>query len=285
MRTVLVIGIGAGDPQHLTLQAVAAIRRTDVFFVTEQTKAGRDLAAAREDMIEEHAGDHAHRTVELLDPPRDRTDPDYEKAVDAWRLARADLWGRTIAEDLKDGETGAFLVWGDPALYDSTIWVLEQVLAAGTVSFDYEVIPGISSVSALAARHRIPLNRVGEPVVISTGRRVVEGRHDGAPDVVVMLDAQHAFTHAADDIDVYWGAYLGTPDELLISGPVREVEAEIQRVRAEARERIGWVMDAYLLRRAVHRIEVTVAERRVTEDPSDEHDGGTPDICVAHHRG
>lgn len=249
MRTVLVIGIGAGDPDHLTLQAVAAIRRTDVFFVTEQTKAGRDLAGAREAMIELHAGDHPHRAVELIDPARDRTDPDYERAVETWRLARVRLWGASLKAELEDGQTGAFLVWGDPALYDSTIWVLEQVLASEVILFDYQVIPGISSVSALAARHRIPLNRVGEPIVISTGRRVVEGRHEGAPDIVVMLDAQHAFTQAPDDTDVYWGAYLGTPDELLVSGPVREVEAEIQRVRSEARERKGWVMDAYLLRR------------------------------------
>ncbi len=247
VRTVLVIGIGAGDPEHLTLQAIRSLRRADVFLVTEQTKAGRDLAAVRQQMIAEHARP-GHRVVELLDPPRDRTDPAYAAAVDRWRLARAELWGATLRAEVPEGGTAAFLVWGDPALYDSTIWVLDQLRASG-LELAMEVVPGISSISALAAAHAIPLNRVGEPFVVTTGRRVAEGRHDDDGDVVVMLDAQHAFIRASDDTDVYWGAYVGTADELLVAGPVREVEEEIQRVRAEARARKGWIMDVYVLRR------------------------------------
>jgi len=112
------------------------------------------------------------------------------------------------------------------------------------------VIPGISSVSALAARHRIGLNRVGRPVQITTGRRLSEGLPEGVDDVVVMLDAHCAFTGIPnDDTVIYWGAYLGTPDEVLVAGPVREVSEQIQAVRAEAQRRKGWIMDTYLLRR------------------------------------
>jgi precorrin-6A synthase len=102
-------------------------------------------------------------------------------------------------------------------------------------------------VSTLAAKHRIGLNRVGRPIQITTGRRLAEGWPDGVDDVVVMLDANQTFTD--EDVDIYWGAYLGTPDELLISGPLPEVADEIRRVRAEAREKHGWIMDTYLLRR------------------------------------
>ena len=43
-------------------------------------------------------------------------------------------------------------------------------------------------------------------------------------DVVVMLDAHCTFAGIEDqDADIFWGAYLGTPDELLISGPIRDV--------------------------------------------------------------
>ena len=48
---------------------------------------------------------------------------------------------------------------------------------------------------------------------------------------------------------IWWGAYLGTPDEILLSGPLAEVGPEIERVRAEARARKGWMFDTYLLRR------------------------------------
>ena len=46
-RTVYVIGIGAGDPEHLTLQAVAAMNRVDVFFTIDKGEATAELAALR----------------------------------------------------------------------------------------------------------------------------------------------------------------------------------------------------------------------------------------------
>jgi precorrin-6A synthase len=142
-------------------------------------------------------------------------------------------------------------VWGDPALYDSTLAVIDQILARGTLAFEYEVIPGISSIQALAAKHRVPLNRVGGSIHITTGRRLAdEGFPDNSDDVVVMLDAHCTFKALeAGDADIYWGAYIGTEDELLVAGPLSEVAEEIERSRTAARERKGWVMDTYLLRR------------------------------------
>ena len=67
-----------------------------------------------------------------------------------------------------------------------------------------------------------------------------------------MLDADCSFRHLEDEgMEIHWGAYLGMDDEILVSGRVGEVADEIVRRRAEARERKGWIMDAYLLRRGV----------------------------------
>jgi precorrin-6A synthase len=191
----------------------------------------------------------SRRIAEGRDPGRDRKPDDYQGTVADWRSRRSAVTEALITEHLLDDEVGAFLVWGDPSLYDSTIAILDEILARGAITFEYEVIPGISSVSSLAARHRIPLNRVGRPIQITTGRRLAdEGWPEGVDDVVVMLDGRQAFTGVAD-ADIYWGAYVGTPDEILVSGPVEQVRDEIGQVRAEARERHGWIMDAYLLRR------------------------------------
>ncbi|MEV5952232.1 precorrin-6A synthase (deacetylating) [Streptomyces sp. NPDC051987] len=252
MREIHVIGIGAGDPDQLTLQAVRALRSTDVFFLLDKGEVKSDLTRLRREMLDTHLPDGGYRLVEARDPERDRSAGGgaYSPAVGDWRSARADIYERLIREELTADQTGAFLVWGDPALYDSTLAILEEVLARGTVAFGYDVVPGISSVSALAARHRTGLNRVARPVQITTGRRLAEGLPDGVDDVVVMLDAHQAFRRYADqDIDIYWGAYLGTPDELLVSGPIAEAGPRIERLRAEARERKGWIMDTYLLRR------------------------------------
>ncbi|WP_031043982.1 precorrin-6A synthase (deacetylating) [Streptomyces sp. NRRL F-5650] len=252
MRTIHVIGIGAGDPEQLTLQAVRALRSTDVFFVLDKGEAKADLVRLRRDMLETHLPEGTYRVVEARDPERDRGagGAAYSPAVGDWRSARAGIYERLIAEELGEDESGAFLVWGDPALYDSTLGILEEILERGTVAFEYDVVPGISSVSSLAARHRTGLNRVARPVQITTGRRLAEGFPEEADDVVVMLDAHQTFRRFADqDIDIYWGAYLGTPDEILDSGPIAEAAPRIERLRAEARERKGWIMDTYLLRR------------------------------------
>ena len=68
----------------------------------------------------------------------------------------------------------------------------------------------------------------------------------------MLLDADCSFRRLEHDgVEIHWGAYLGMDDEILVSGPLREVADEIVRVRREARERKGWIMDAYLLRRNV----------------------------------
>ncbi|MEU9445647.1 precorrin-6A synthase (deacetylating) [Streptomyces sp. NPDC048304] len=252
MRKIHVIGIGAGDPDQLTLQAVKALRSTDVFFLLDKGEVKSDLTQLRRDILDAHLPEGSYRVVQARDPERDRKagGAAYSPAVEDWRSARAGIYERLIAEELGEDGTGAFLVWGDPALYDSTLGILQEVLARGAVAFEYDVIPGISSVSALVARHRTGLNRVARPVQITTGRRLAEGFPDGVDDVVVMLDAHQAFRrYADDDIDIYWGAYIGTPDEILVSGPIAEAAPRIERVRAEARTRKGWIMDTYLLRR------------------------------------
>lgn len=248
MRKIFVIGIGAGDPEHVTVQAINRLNEVDVFFVLTKGREKQDLVRLRQDILERYVKEPAYRVVEARDPVRDRTPANYETAVADWHQLRTDVYERLIRDELADGQRGAFLVWGDPALYDSTIMLVDAVLARENVEFDYDVIPGVSSLSVLAAQHRTAFNRIGKPVQITTGRRLAEGFPTDADDVLVMLDANNTFT-GFPEMDVFWGAYLGTPDEILVSGRVSDVADEIVTRRAEARERKGWIMDTYLLRR------------------------------------
>jgi precorrin-6A synthase len=244
-RHLLVIGIGAGDPDQLTIEAVKALGRLDVAILVDKGDEKRELTDLRREMLKEYAPQA--RVVTVDDPERDRAARAYPAAVDEWRRQRAAAFGDVIRDQLTESQTGGFLVWGDPALFDSTIGILDDISG---VEFSYAVIPGISSVSALAARHRIGLNRVGRAVQITTGRRLAaHGIPDGVDDLVVMLDARNAYQQVDGDVDIYWGAYLGTPDEILLAGKLDETKAEIDAVRAAARARKGWIMDTYLLRR------------------------------------
>jgi precorrin-6A synthase len=250
MRTLLVVGIGAGDPRHLTLEAVDALQRTDVVLVVDKGEAKDDLVAFRRELVDRHATPGAYRIVEATDPVRDTTNPSYADSVARWHEERVQLYERLLADEVGEDECAAILVWGDPSLYDSTLRILDQVADRGATSFTVEVVPGISSVQVLAARFGIALHRVGAPVHITTGRRLAAGWPPGVDDVVVMLDGRCAFANVDPaGVTIYWGAYLGTADEIVVSGPLAEVAERIVRVRAEARERKGWMFDTYLLRR------------------------------------
>jgi len=245
---MLLIGIGAGDPEYVTQQAIRALNEVDVFFVVEKGEAQEDLVTLRREICERFIEYQSYRIVAVRDPERDRAAEAYARAVEDWRRERARIWEQLIAAE--DG-VGAILVWGDPSLYDSTLAIIDAILAAGRVRFDVEVIPGISAIAALCARHQIALNRVGEAVHVTTGRRLAsEGLPANAPDVVVMLDAHCTFAALrGEGLEIYWGAYLGTQDEILVAGALDEVSEEIERARAQARARKGWIMDTYLLRR------------------------------------
>ena len=248
-RRIHVIGIGAGDPDYVTAQAVAALNDTQVFFAMDKGHSKDELVALRRQICERFIREPGYRFVELADPSRDRAasdGPAYRMAVADWHAARARIWADAITSELEPDGVGAFLAWGDPSLYDSTLRILDTVTEH--VDIDYDVIPGVTAVQALTARHRIPLNDVGEPVLITTGRQLRE--HGLSGSAVVMLDADCSFLTCPPATRIWWGAYLGTPDELLVSGTVAEVGSRIAELRAEARARHGWIMDTYLLRSA-----------------------------------
>jgi precorrin-6A synthase len=240
-----VIGIGAGDPDYVTAQAVAALNDTQVFFAMDKGVRKDDLVALRREICLRFIREPGYRFVELPDPSRVKSG-DYRQAVADWHAARAAVWAEAIESELAPGGVGAFLAWGDPSLYDSTLRILDRV--AARVDIDYDVVPGITAIQALTARHRIPLNDVGEPVLITTGRQL---RDNGLPgSAVVMLDGDCSFQACPARTRIWWGAYLGTADELLVSGTVGEVGPSIVEMRAAARARHGWIMDTYLLRPA-----------------------------------
>jgi precorrin-6A synthase len=236
---IRLLGVGMG-PQHVTVEVASALREAD--YVVAASKADDDeLLAVRQAICEEYGVE----LVAVPDPARDRDPADYPAAVAAWHDARAAAYAEVIRER---GGTAAFLVWGDPSLYDSTIRVVERV--ASSVGAEWDVLPGVSTPSLLAARHRIVLHEVGRPVHVTTARRLPEALAGGQTNIVVMLgnEADLRTLERLADWTIWWGANLGTPTEELVSGLVSEVLPDVLAARGRARQAAGWVMDAYLLR-------------------------------------
>jgi precorrin-6A synthase len=248
MKALHVIGIGCGDPDLVTMQAARMIAATDVFVLLDKGDVTADLLAARRAILERHANGR-HRTVTLDDPVRDPSLA-YADGVRRWHEQRVVALERVFSDGVGPDEAAAVLVWGDPSLYDSTLRIVDEILGRGHVRFAVEVVAGISSVQLLAARHRIPLHRVGGAVHITTGRNLAARGVDGLDDIVVMLDGTETFASLTDaPFDMFWGAYLGGPDEILISGPLDVVADDVVRARRDARRRKGWIFDVYYLRR------------------------------------
>lgn len=253
MIQLSLIGIGTGNPDHVTGEARAAMNAADLILVPLKGEDKADLAGLRLAICKACVTNPATR-IETFDlPVRDPATPDYLDRVNDWHEAIAAVWEASIRAHLESGggPRVALLVWGDPSLYDSTLRIADRVSTRLPLSL--RVIPGITAIQALCAAHAIPLNDLGAPVVITTGRQLrAKGWPEAAGTVVVMLDAGGAFeTLPPEGVQIWWGGYVGMAEQILIAGPLSEAGPKIMAARAEARAGHGWIMDIYLMRRTV----------------------------------
>ncbi|AWB50866.1 precorrin-6A synthase (deacetylating) (plasmid) [Gemmobacter aquarius] len=245
------IGIGTGNPDHVTRQGMAAMNAADLILVPLKGEDKADLAGLRLQICRACVTNPATR-IETFDlPVRDPATPDYVTRVNDWHDAIAARWEAAIRAHLElgGGPRVALLVWGDPSLYDSTLRIAGRV--GLRLPLTLEVIPGITAIQMLCAAHAIPLNDLAAPVTITTGRALrMDGWPDGATTIVVMLDAGGAFRVLDPaELTIWWGAYVGMAEQILRAGPLAQVQDDILATRATARAAHGWIMDIYLIRK------------------------------------
>ncbi|MBV9530995.1 MAG: precorrin-6A synthase (deacetylating) [Bradyrhizobium sp.] len=247
MLTLSLIGIGCGDPAHLTLKAVGAINAADLILIPCKGEEKADLAKLRRKICADVLTNIRTRVIEFDMPVRDCLDADYRRGVDGWHDAVAAVWSREIKDNCPKRGRAALLIWGDPSLYDSSLRIARRLNPVPRI----EVIPGITAIQALCAAHALPLNEIGGSFLVTTGRRLREtGWPEGVETVVVMLDGATGFQSLdPKGIRIWWGAYLGMPYELTFSGALAEVSATIVAARREAQQLHGWIMDCYILKR------------------------------------
>jgi precorrin-6A synthase len=249
MIRLTLIGIGTGNPDHLTLQAIKAINAADLILIPKKGPKKADLAGLRRLICDEVLTNPQTKIAEFDLPVRDEATQDYRQRVDDWHDAIARIWHAEIKSRLGCSGEVAFLVWGDPSLYDSTLRIADRV--GRLIPLDISVIPGITSVHALTASHAMTLNEIGAPFTVTTGRRLRdEGWPDGVDTLVIMLDGDCSFQHIEPEgVHIWWGAYVGMAEEITLSGPLAEIGDNIIARRKAARADHGWIMDIYILRR------------------------------------
>ncbi len=167
MRHIRVIGIGAGNPQHITLEAISALQGADAVLALDKGEIKADLLQLRHLIVDTHAPEVPIVTVD--DPPRDRYPRNYSSEVRRWHQARAQLLNDALVDTVPEDGTAAFLVWGDPSLYDSTLRIIDHMRETCGLECDVSVVPGVTAVQVLTAAHGITINRIGEAIHITTG--------------------------------------------------------------------------------------------------------------------
>ena len=271
MIALCLVGIGTGNPDHLTLQGIAALNAADVILIPRKGDSKADLTELRESICAAVITNPGTRIVHFDMPLRDSADADYADAVNRWHDAIADIWREKINMHLPQGGKLALLVWGDPSLYDSTLRIADRLKlpTAFGVDLKVSVVPGITALQALTAAYAIPLNDINAPVTITTGRQLRDhGWPVSADTIAVMLDGECTFRHIDPaGVTIWWGAYLGMPEQLLMNGPLAEVSHQILQQRQIARAAHGWIMDTYLLCRAVKSAGPAKGKSLVSQQP------------------
>lgn len=238
-RKVFVIGLGPGGFGQLTLDAVEAMNSVDVFLVADGAEDQPDLVWRRSELIRRNVK-HNHQVFTVLDPGRR-----HDGGLDETMLAT--YW--QILNGQGEGATIGFLAWGDPGIFDSALRVVDAL--RGKLTLDVTVIPGVSAPQVLAAAHQITLNGADGGVYLTTGRRLLRVYQPELGDVVVLDDAGFACRGLAEKfpaIELFWGAYLGTPEQVLANGALGEVLPDLLKLREQLREHHGWLQETYLLR-------------------------------------
>ena len=146
------VGVGPGDPELITLGALRVLQRVPVVCVP-QSRTSRESYALG--IVGGYLDLQKQEVLKVTFPTEDA-----EEAAAVWRAA-AD----SIGERLQRGQDVAFITEGDPMLYSSFAYVLENV-AQAFPQVPIEIIPGVSSVTAAAASAQVPLVTRGQRLAI-----------------------------------------------------------------------------------------------------------------------
>ena len=146
------VGVGPGDPELVTLKAQRVLQSVPLVCVPQADASADSFALS----IARSFIDTDRQEILRFAFPTD----DADAAADVWETAAA-----TLAARLQQGQDAAFITEGDPMLFSTFSYVLESI-KTNYPEIAVEIIPGVSSVMAAAARASLPLVTHGQRLAI-----------------------------------------------------------------------------------------------------------------------
>lgn len=164
-----VIGIGPGDPEMLTLKAVRIVKKSNVLCVPKGREEGSSLALS---IVEKAVSLDGKEIIEAHFPMRKtRRQGSGDRVQGTGNKNDSELdakWNETVETvlgKLKKGADVAFLTLGDPTIYSTFFYLYDKLLELQP-DLNIEIIPGVSSVNASAARAGISLGLGNDKIAI-----------------------------------------------------------------------------------------------------------------------
>lgn len=216
MRKLFCVGCGPGDPELITVRAMNIIMDAEVVFAPTSREGKPSIALS---VVEKYIGRSA-RTVSLVFPMV----KDRESLKGYWKR-NAD----EIAREVREGRKAVYLTVGDPALYSTWIYVHRE-LKNNHKDIEVEIVPGIASMFAIAARAQISLAEGDETLAVVPAcydldrvRRAAE-----ACDTVIFLKDGRYFDSVVNSL-----GDAGFPDgaSIAIAQDISAEKGEILEVR------------------------------------------------------
>ena len=149
--TLYGVGIGPGDPELITFKAARIIQQCPILAIP-QTGDSRRVALS---IASQAIADLEQKEILSLPFPMTKNQEELDRNRD--RIAGL------ITAKLLAGHDIAFLTWGDPLVY-STYWYIHQRILAQNLSA--EMIPGVPSFCAVAAKLNLALAEADQPIHI-----------------------------------------------------------------------------------------------------------------------
>lgn len=201
------VGVGPGPMEYLTLKAAEVLRSVDVIFTVVGPKSKKSVSRA----VVEELGSLSGEIVDLQ----------FTMSRDAnlRHLAVVEN-ARIIEEHLNAGKNCAFATIGDPMIY-STFGYVMKFLQEHSPEISIEVIPGITSFAALAARSKSILVEDTEELRIVPGFDKISADdiefQPGTTTALMKLyrNRETILDRIGDDerYDILYGARLGLDEE------------------------------------------------------------------------
>jgi precorrin-2/cobalt-factor-2 C20-methyltransferase len=189
-----VIGVGPGDPELLTIKGMRILNEISCICVPKGREEGSSLALS----IAKRVVDlKSKEIIEAYFPMKKTRHSEHGSELDP----KWDETVKTVSSRLNQGIDMAFITIGDPTIYSTFFYLYDRLLEVNP-DLHAEIVPGVSSINASAARAGISLGLADEKIALLPATYVGNLRELCETfDTIVLMKVHRVFDKVLEILD------------------------------------------------------------------------------------